>query len=256
MSRCPNCYNTITQDSPNCPSCAYLLVQSEKTPMSHLSGLAAAPSQSRHSGRLRASDPVRGSGRLDATDRVGTSGRLIPLDQAPGSADERPRTGRGPNGTGRRSPEATGQKPRKGVREAPDEESRRRKKILIPLVVIAIGAAVVLLAPATQLIAPQVDATTSISTLTAFRSQQSKQPGKTVDQCMNEMLDESRKSGQFVRYSGWSIKPVSFNKSKIVLGFSFEEKDGLKVAEWSVDVDTNTFIPKNDLAAQVYGKAD
>jgi hypothetical protein len=103
---------------------------------------------------------------------------------------------------------------------------------------------------------PQVDAQTSISTLTTFRSLPSKSPGKTVDQCVNEWLEESRKSEDLVSYSGWSIRPIRFDKSKLFLGFSFQEKGGVRTAEWLADIDKNTFTPKNDLAAQVYLQTD
>ena len=134
-----------------------------------------------------------------------------------------------------------------------DKESGRRKKVLIPLMVIGLGIAAVLLAPAIQVIATQVDAQTSISTLTTFRSQPSRRPGKTVDQCVNEWLDESSKAGDLVSYSGWSIKPIKFDTGKILIGFSFVDKGGVRTAEWLADVHENTFTPKNDLAAQVYG---
>jgi hypothetical protein len=124
--------------------------------------------------------------------------------------------------------------------------------VLIPVVLIGLGAICVLLAPAAKLVSWEVDPQTSIATLTALRSQPSKEPGKTVDQCVNDWLDQSRKSGELVRYSGWTIRPVRLNKSKVLLAFSFEDKEGVKMAEWLADVD-KTFVPRNDLAAQVYG---
>jgi hypothetical protein len=133
------------------------------------------------------------------------------------------------------------------------EAARRRKKILIPVMVIGLAVAVVLLAPATQLIAPQVDAQTSISTLSALRSEPSKREGETVDQSVNGWLEQSRRAGDLVNVSGWFVKPVRFDRSKVVLGFTYEEKSGVKTAEWLADVHSNAFTPKNDLAAQVYG---
>jgi hypothetical protein len=126
--------------------------------------------------------------------------------------------------------------------------------MLIPVAAIGLGAVAVLLAPASRLITWQVDAQTSISTLTTFRSQPSRRPGKTVDQCVEEWLDASRKSGELVRYAGWSIRTIRFDKSAILLDFSFEEKSGVRTAEWLADVRDNTFAPRNDLAAEVYGK--
>jgi hypothetical protein len=143
---------------------------------------------------------------------------------------------------------------KQAAQELEEQEARRRKKILIPIMVVGLGIAVALLAPATQLIAPQVDAQTSLSTLTALRSQPSKRLGETVDQCVNDWLEQSRRDGNLVNVSGWFIKPIRFDRSKVVLGFSFEEKGGAKTAEWLADVHSNAFTPKDDLAAQVYGE--
>ena len=85
---------------------------------------------------------------------------------------------------------------------------------------------------------------------------QSKVSGKTVDQCVNEWVDESRQAGTLVRFVGWSIKPMDFSKSKVTFEFSYEDKDGVKLADWLADVDNSRFVPKNDLAGQVYGKAE
>jgi hypothetical protein len=120
--------------------------------------------------------------------------------------------------------------------------------------VIGLGALAVVLAPAAKLITWEPDPGTSVSILTTFRSQPSKLPGKTVDDCVNGWLDSSRKSGGLVRYAGWTIKTMRFNKSKIVLGFSYQEKDGVRTAEWLADLHNNTFTPNNDLAAEIYGR--
>jgi hypothetical protein len=71
---------------------------------------------------------------------------------------------------------------------------------------------------------------------------------------LNDWLEASRKSGELVRYAGWSIRTIRFDKSKVLLGFSYEEKNGVRTAEWLADLRDNTFTPKNDLAAEVYGK--
>lgn len=241
MTRCPNCYNSITPDTQSCPSCAYSLIQTEKTPLSQLSGVTSAQARG-------------ASGRLQPGHQVRTSGRLRPPEQSAGD-EEKPRGAySSARGSGHVRRPAAVPRPRKGARELADEEQARlRKRILIAAAVAGIVATLVLFLPALQVIAPQVDAQTSISTLTTFRSQPSKTSGKSVDQVVNEWLDESRRSGKMVGYSGWSVKPVRFNKSKVVLGFSFEERDGIRTAEWLADVGNNTFVPKNELAAEVYG---
>jgi len=70
---------------------------------------------------------------------------------------------------------------------------------------------------------------------------------------VNQWLDESRKTGDLVSYSGWSVRPIKFDTGKVLIGFSFVDKSGVQMAEWLADVHKNTFIPKNDLAVQVYG---
>src|SRR5262245_28732424 len=252
MTRCPNCYNSITPDTQNCPSCAYLLIRSEKTPISALSA-SAAPA--RASGGLQTATQVRSSGRLQSPDTARTSGRLRAPEQEPSSLEQ---TQRGANGEARangnhRPRPTTRRSSRKDARNVRHHESTLRKKIvLIPVIVIGLGVAAYLLAPVAKLIAPEVDAETSVSTLTTFRSQPSRQPGKTVDRCVNEWIDESRKAGDLVAFSGWSTRPIKFDTGKIVIGFSFTDKGGVRMAEWLADVHKNTFIPRNDLAAQVY----
>jgi hypothetical protein len=223
----------------------------------------AEPAQQHTSGRLQAPE-VRPSGRLDQAGQTSQFGRTQPSYQSPsgrlqkpaqdaGSSEERPRTAyRGANGQARRKSVAY-RNGKQTAREQEEKEARRRKKILIPIMVIGLGVAVVLLAPAMQLIAPQVDAQTSISIVAELRSQPSKRPGRTVDQAVNDWLEESRRTGDLVNASGWFIKPIRFDRSKVVVGFSFEEKGGSKTAEWLADVHSNAFTPKDDLAAQVYG---
>src|SRR5262249_2516724 len=89
MTRCPNCYNSITPDIQSCPSCAYLLIQPERTPTAPLS--ASAPAQSRTSGRLQVAAQARVSGRLQAPTLARNSGRLLIPEQKP-SAAETPRS--------------------------------------------------------------------------------------------------------------------------------------------------------------------
>jgi len=263
MTRCPNCYNSITPDTSTCPSCAYLLIQRQSPQVPEPS--TAVTAQAQNSGELQTVPEVQPSGRLEQLNQAvqfssshpsyqRPSGHLQKPDQTAASGEEKPRTAyRAPSssGNGRRKTMA-----RKGkrARELEEQEAaRRRKKFLIPIMVVGLVVAVVLLAPATQLIAPQVDAQTSISTLAAFRSQPSKRQGMTVDECVNDWLEQSRKAGDLVNASGWFIKQIRFDRSKVVLGFSFEEKGGVKTAEWLADVHDNSFAPKNDLAAQVYG---
>src|SRR5262249_23781665 len=162
MTRCPNCYNSITPDMQSCPSCAYLLIQPERTPTSPLS--ASAPAQSRTSGRLEAAAQARVSGRLQAPTLARNSGRLLIPEREPSPAEQTPRSVGGEaraHGKHQR-PKTTGRQPRSSARDIPDRESRRRKKILIPLMVIALGVASFLLAPVIQVVAPRVDAQTSI----------------------------------------------------------------------------------------------
>jgi len=265
MTRCPNCYNSITPDAQNCPSCAFLLIERQKTtgPLAP----AVVATQAETSGTVQTVPEVVPSGKLDQPEQLAQfgashpsysspSGRLQKPAESGGTGEERPRTAyRTASGNGSARGKSMAQrKGRQFSRELEEREARRRKKkILIPIMVVGLAVAVVLLAPATQLIAPQVDAQTSISTLSMLRSEPSKRAGESVDQYINDWVEQSRKTGDLISLSGWFVKPIRFDKSKILLGFTLEEKGGVKTAEWVADVHNNVFTPKNDLAAQVYG---
>jgi len=261
MTRCPNCYNSITPDTTSCPSCAYLLIQAEKPATSQVFASAPAAGEPDQSGEVRKSGRL-GSGRLLAGGEQNRN--TVSSGNRTTGSRPRPTTGSRPGPTtGSRPGTTTGSRPgahsrsRQTAQAKADEKAAGwRKLILLPVTLAGLVAVAFLLAPATELIKPlmpQVDPETSVSALTMFRSQPSKLPGKTVDQCVNEWINESQKSGNLVRYSGWSIKPIRFAKSKLFVSFSFEEKDGVRNAEWRGDVASKTFIPTNDLAAEVYG---
>jgi len=240
-----------------------LLIQPEKTAASQFSG--GVQTQVRTSGRLQTAVQVRTSGRLEAGDPLEALEGLSTPETGPPSEERRQPNSNGapseekrqPNYNGamanghRRRPDTPHTRPRKTAGKDV-RQPRFPKKILIPVLIVSLGVAAFLLSPGLGVIAPQVDAQTSISALAALRSQPSKRPGKTVDQCVNEWLEESRDAGNLVSYSGWSFKQIMFDKSKVLLVFSFEEKGGVKTAEWLADVHENSFASKNDLAAQIY----
>lgn len=96
---------------------------------------------------------------------------------------------------------------------------------------------------------------TALNALENLKKLPSNENGYTVDQRLNRALKESQDSGRLARYQGWHIRPVPGTKTKVLLVFSYEEKDGTQHrAEWIADFSTNSFSPQNSLAAAVYSK--
>src|SRR5262249_38989512 len=133
MTRCPNCYNSIPPDTQTCPSCAYLLIQRQRPPVSEPSTAVAA--QAQNSGRLQTGPEVQPSARLEQLDQAvqfsashpsyqRPSGRLQKPDQtaAATSGEEKPRTAyRAASPSGNARPKTM---PRKGKRTARELEEQ------------------------------------------------------------------------------------------------------------------------------------
>ena len=89
--------------------------------------------------------------------------------------------------------------------------------------------------------------------LDKLRMMPSSKAGTTVEQCLEQRVDESSDAGRLLEPQGWDIKPVEGSKYKI--SFSFEEKGNVQqVAEWLVDIGDNTFAPQTELAKAVTNK--
>ncbi|MEW6127793.1 MAG: hypothetical protein AB1757_12215 [Acidobacteriota bacterium] len=86
--------------------------------------------------------------------------------------------------------------------------------------------------------------------MTRLRNMPSKKEGMTLDQCMMDEVKKSRESGQLVSYTGWSVKP--YNPNQFLISFSYEEKAGLKSAEWVADPVQSVFVPQSELAMAMH----
>ena len=89
-----------------------------------------------------------------------------------------------------------------------------------------------------------------LAALETLRKMPSNEEGVTIDARLTRELERSKKSGNLRGYQGWTVKSVS--KSKVLLIYSFEEKDNTQHrAEWLADLSRNTFAPQNELAVLV-----
>jgi hypothetical protein len=101
----------------------------------------------------------------------------------------------------------------------------------------------------------QAEVKRALDALSLLRHLPSSQAGMSVEERMAEELDKSRRAGLLVRYQGWLIRPIKGTRTKVLLIFSFEEKGNKEQrAEWVADLEENTFVPQNELAAAVYKK--
>ncbi|MEK6304511.1 MAG: hypothetical protein AABO41_27810 [Acidobacteriota bacterium] len=91
------------------------------------------------------------------------------------------------------------------------------------------------------------------SVLDKLRKMPSNQEGLTVEQSVAQQLEKSRRVGNLVAYQGWTVHQAPGDKSKLLVVFSFDERDNTKQrAEWLVDSAGSTFTPQTDLAAAVF----
>jgi len=89
--------------------------------------------------------------------------------------------------------------------------------------------------------------------LEKLRKMPSKQEGLTVEESIARELEKSRRVGNLLSYQGWTVQPVPGDKSKLLVVFSFNERDNSKKsAEWLADPVSSTFTPQTELAAAVF----
>ncbi len=101
--------------------------------------------------------------------------------------------------------------------------------------------------------ATEIDPKAAGEMLVRLRRLPSSEQGLSVDDKMNQEVKKSRDSGQLLKYQGWTMRPVQGDKKKILITFSFVEKDsGEKRAEWVADTTNNSFAPRTGLASSVY----
>jgi hypothetical protein len=83
-----------------------------------------------------------------------------------------------------------------------------------------------------------------------LRAMPSKQADLTVDQYLNQELEKSRRVGNLVSVQGWTMRPVQGTRSKMLISFSFQERDNTEQrAEWLADLSHDTFTPQTELAS-------
>jgi len=98
------------------------------------------------------------------------------------------------------------------------------------------------------------DAKAALVMMDTLRKMPSKQSDLTVDACMHQQLETSRRVGNLKSYQGWHVEGIPGSKTTFVLVYSYEENDKSEHrTEWLVDISTNTFTPQNDAARAVYG---
>jgi len=158
-------------------------------------------------------------------------------------------------------------RPRPGKRGKSPKASRgfesKKKPVStgVKRVLIGIAAALVAVAGAGfhTFVVPLMKATgpepkAALMMMETLRKMPSKQGDLTVDACMHQQLETSRRVGNLKRYQGWHIEPIPGSKNTFLLVYSYEETDESKHrAEWLVDVSINSFSPQNDAARAVYG---
>lgn len=94
---------------------------------------------------------------------------------------------------------------------------------------------------------------TAAVVLETLRKMPSNQEGLTVDESVTQELERSRRVGNLVRYQGWTVRLAPGDKSKLLVVFSFDERNNTRQrAEWLADPVSSTFTPQTDLAAAVY----
>jgi len=86
-----------------------------------------------------------------------------------------------------------------------------------------------------------------------LREMPSKLANLTIDQYLNQELEKSRRVGNLVSVQGWAMRPVQGNRSKMLISFSFQERDNTEQrAEWLADLSHDTFTPQTDLASAAW----
>jgi hypothetical protein len=86
-----------------------------------------------------------------------------------------------------------------------------------------------------------------------LREMPSKQANLTIEQYLNQQLEKSRRVGNLVSIEGWTMRPVQGTRSKMLIAFSFQERDNTEQrAEWLADLSHDTFTPQTELASAAW----
>jgi len=82
-----------------------------------------------------------------------------------------------------------------------------------------------------------------------LRQMPSRQANLTVEQYLSQELEKSRRVGNLASVQGWTLRPVKGSSSKMLIAFSFQERDNTeRRAEWLADLTHDTFTPQTELA--------
>lgn len=101
----------------------------------------------------------------------------------------------------------------------------------------------------------EIDPKAALPMLERLRNSPSTRDGLNVDALLLQELEKSRRVGNLLSSQGWTIRPINGSKTKLVISFSFQEKDNTQQrAEWIADLVKNTYTPQTDLAMAVYNK--
>jgi flagellar basal body-associated protein FliL len=102
---------------------------------------------------------------------------------------------------------------------------------------------------------PELDPHLAQPALANLRQAPSSQSGLSVDDYLTQHLEKSRRVGNLLKFQGWTVSPVKGSKTKLLIAFTYEEKDNTQQrAEWVADVANNTYTPQTDLAVEAYKK--
>jgi hypothetical protein len=271
--RCPNCFNELPVDVTSCPSCTFLLpahFQSvESNVLTDLAAFAGARSDGESESRVQCEKEPIGERLLDGEGVPAAAGKerdvwgikrtsQSGVNSANGASKPKPRAG-GPTArpvAGRAMKPGAKDKARtkgKGRAEAAKPPSKSAAIVRILVAVVLFCAASTYIFLFTDIIHGKVPAKAALSTLSTFRNLPSNHSGLTVDQLADQALTGSRKAGQLARYVGWVTRPIKGERSKLLVIFSFEEKNNLEHnAQWEVDISNNTVVAQTDFAKAIY----
>ncbi|HJQ27379.1 MAG TPA: hypothetical protein VKA60_26070 [Blastocatellia bacterium] len=147
-------------------------------------------------------------------------------------------------------------------RAAQARKPRRKRERKLPrwISLAAGGLSVVLLAAVGVYVylyfakAPgEIDPHLAQPAMQKLRQMPSRQANLTVEQYLNQELEKSRRIGNLASVQGWTLRPVQGSHSKMLIAFSFQERDNTeRRAEWLADLAHDTFTPQTEMASNAF----
>jgi hypothetical protein len=160
-------------------------------------------------------------------------------------------------------PTPAGRSYRKGElkREKPVEKAAKRarkSKSVNPVVAVLVVAATVIVCGLGSFLSITFLGESQVANedpsriaLDKLRSLPSNEREMSVEDFLNKKVDECRAEGKLLEAQGWEVRP--FQGSQYLVAFTFEERGNVQQrAEWAVDLNSNSFVPRTDLAASAY----